>query len=351
MAAPFNPYRVLGIAREANDTQIRTAYRTLARRYHPDINPDAVEQFHQLSQAYAILSSAKKRALFDEFGEASLHRHFDPYAARAARARADTARRPPQAASNPRTTDADRGSPRDPRTTAGGGIRNPADPRQSTTARSRQATTPPGRSAPPADNRGTTPRARSTTAGRHPPNPGEVGPRDLLLPLSISLGQALRGDKLRVTPPGGGPTLTVAVPPNVESGTRLRLAGRGKAGDSRHKPGDLLIAITVADNPFFWRQGDHLVLELPLSVGEALDGTRLEIPTLDGPVRITIPRGSRGGERLRLAGRGPILTGDRRGDLLVLLSLRLPPGAEGQRRLLERLEGLYGADLRRGLQL
>lgn len=290
----FDPYQLLGVSRSASDDEIRQVYRALARKYHPDVNksPGAEDHFKLLGQAYSVLSDAKRRALFDEFGEESLSIQFDPAQARAERA---------------------------------------------------QRARPDGR-----------PRSRSARQERGPreePRP-ERGPEssDVVSQLEVPLLTAIEGGELRIDSPIGGAPIRVQLPANVEAGHRLCFKGRGRAGRRGGPPGDLTLEVVIRPHPFFRREGRDLVLELPVTVAEAWHGANVEVPTLDGWIRVPIPARSRGGERLRLRGKG-IADGQGRGDLYVHLSVRLPDRIDPAGRALERLAGLYSEDVRAGLGL
>lgn len=294
----FDPYQILGVQRHASTDEIRRVYRALARRYHPDVNggAQAAERFKLLAQAYSVLSDGKRRALFDRFGEASLALGFDP-----ARAAAGLDR---------------------------GGHQTGAEPQPSEGRAPRHA------------RRGPDPRA-----GQEQP-PG----LDLHRPLQIELLTALRGGQVKVASPSGA-LVNVEIPAGVETGQRIRLKGRGRPGQGGRLAGDLYFEVEVLPHPFFRRDGRHLVLELPLTIEEAWRGADIEIPSLEGWLRLRVPAGSRGGERLRLRGKGPRAADGNRGDLYVHLCIRLPDRLDLAARSLERLGALYSTDVRAGLRL
>jgi curved DNA-binding protein len=299
---PFDPYQVLGLGQQASPEEIRQAYRSLARKYHPDINraPEAEERFKELAQAYSVLSDEQRRALFDEFGEAALSTQFDPHEARRSRRPAPAGRREEP---RPRPTPASGGEPR--------------------------------------------PRVTLVPSGQGPI--GDQTEADVSSTLEIDLGLAIRGGELTVPSPLGGASLTLSLPPGVESGHQLRLRGRGRPGVRGGRPGDLYFEVRVQPHPFFRRDGLDLYLELPLTIAEALHGATIEIPSLEGWLRLPIPAESRGGERLRLRGKGICDADGRRGDLYVHLCLRLPDRLEAATRSLDRLASLYSRPVREGL--
>jgi curved DNA-binding protein len=293
-AVSFDPYQVLGLDRQASTDEIRQAYRSLARKYHPDINkePGAEERFKELGQAYSVLSDEHRRALYDEFGEDSLSLQFDPHEAR--RQRRHPSRREESRAGEP----------------------------------------PARRAAPPSTEHGPV---------------GEKTDADVRAPLEIDLGLAIRGGELSVPSPLGGASLTLSLPPGVESGYQLRVRGRGRPGIRGGRPGDLYFEVHVQPHPFFHREGLDLHLELPLTIAEALHGATIDIPGVDGWLRLPVPAESHGGERLRLRGKGLCDADARRGDLYVHLCVRLPDRLDAAARSLDRLAGLYSRPVREGL--
>lgn len=290
----FDPYTVLGLPRTAKADEIRRAYRQLARVYHPDVNsgPEAEERFKELAQAFSILGDPRRRSLFDEFGDESLHLHFDLERARARQAR-------------------------------------------------------------PAVDGGPHPQPRSGDRERRPaagPAPTPVAP-DLVVPLSIDLGQAVRGGTLHVSVPHGRAALAVTLPAGVTHGERLRLPGRGQPGARGSRPGDLVVLVQVRDHPYFQRSGDDLHLTLPITVNEAVRGASIEIPSPTGRLRLHVPPLCRGGERVCLKGKGIHRQGATAGDLWVQFSVRLPERMQAALRQLDQLAGLYDAPVRRDLTL
>jgi DnaJ-class molecular chaperone len=119
--------------------------------------------------------------------------------------------------------------------------------------------------------------------------------------------------------------LTVKIPPGVDEGTKIKLTGQGDSGASGGPSGDLLITLRVAEHPFFKREGNHIILKLPITFSEAVSGAEIEIPTIDGSVHLTLPSGISSGQRLKLAGKGIISnkTG-KRGDQFVEVQIKIP---------------------------
>jgi curved DNA-binding protein len=290
-------YDILGVARTASASDIKKAYRKLARETHPDRNdaPDAEARFKEVGRAYEVLSDPEKRSLYDEFGDISLQSGFDPDAARAY-ARGGFS-----------------GMPR-------GGFHSTAGAEGFDVEDLLGSLFGSG--------------GRSGFGGqgfqREPPA--------MRAELSIDFRTAITGGERQLSF-GDGRTLNVRIPPGVKDGGRLRLRGQAPGG------ADLLLSLSVQPDPTFHRDGDDLHRSLDVTVGEALLGATVEVPTLDRPVRLTIPPGSQNGQRLRLKGKGVARKGRRPGDLYVTLDVRLPEAAaldDRTRRAIRTLEEAYG---------
>jgi DnaJ-class molecular chaperone len=316
-------YAVLGVARDASDDAIRTAYRRLARRYHPDVNPGdapAEERFKEISEAYSVLSDAQKRRNYDEFGEVSLEGGFD--ADKARRAREAFAQR----FGGPGGAEGFAGGAAGSERFAFGGLE------------------------------GLFGELFSRRGWREAPR--ERRGVDVEADLELDFLDAARGGEQRITiarPGADGAvrpeSVTVRIPPGVADGGRIRLRGKGGEAPGGGTPGDLYARIRVRPHRFFRREGRDLHLELPVTVAEAALGARVEVPTLEGRVTLTIPPGSDGGSKLRLRGKGvPSPSGGAPGDLYVTVQIRvpkkLPPDAAAQ---LEKLAEHGPQDLREEL--
>jgi curved DNA-binding protein len=270
-------YKILGVERSASEQDIRKAYRRLARKHHPDVNPNdpkAEELFKEASYAYEILSDAQKRKLYDEFGEQGVAAGFDPERARQYTHWREQAGRSPYSESF--RTDVDLEDLLSG--LFGGGAR----------------------------------RSRGPTRGEDAS--GEVW---------VDFMDAIRGAEVRVEVDGR--TLRVRVPQGAAEGTQIRLSGQGEGGSGGAPAGDLYLRIRIRPHRFFTRDGDDLGLELPVSVSEAVRGSSVEVPTPEGSVTLKVPPRSRNGQKLRLRGKGVTsLGGKRRGDLYVTLRVELP---------------------------
>lgn len=272
-----DPYDILGVQRTADEAAIRAAYRKLAKRHHPDLNPgkpEAAERFKEISTAHDLLSDPDKRARFDKgeidaagnevFKERGFYRDFSDAPGR------------------------DRY-----RAASSGFTQDDIDAFFSQAFGGRQG--------------GQGFRARGS---------------DAQYMLTIGFLDAANGTLRRIALPEGR-TLDVRIPAGVEDGQVLRLKGQGMAGIGGGPAGDALVEIAVAPHPLFKRQGDDIVIELPVTLREAVVGATLDVPTIGGKVHLTIPPGSGSGTRLRLRGRGI-----REGHQYVQLHVVVPPGDE-----------------------
>jgi DnaJ-class molecular chaperone len=277
-----DPYEVLGVPRDAGQDQIKKAYRKLAKELHPDTHPgDAKveERFKQVSAAYAILSDPEMRARYDR-GEVD----------------ASGQERPQYHFRQAHGAGAGAG--------AGGfaGGFNVEDILNDLFG---------GRFGGAGGFAGARPQARARG-------------RDVNYTVRIGFAEAARGAKRRVTL-GGGRSLDVAIPEGIEDGQSIRLKGQGEPAPGGGAAGDALIRVQVEPHPAFTREGANVRMELPVTLAEAVLGAKVEVPTLDGPVTMSVPAGSNTGDTLRLRGKGVRRrSGGGRGDQHVRLKVMLP---------------------------
>lgn len=270
-----DPYDVLGVQRAATAEDIQKAYRKLAKKFHPDLNPgkpEAEEKFKEIAGAYDLVGDAEKRKKFDR-GEVD--------------ASGDT--RPRQNYYRDH-----QGSPEnDPYATEAGftDFMEPGDPFTEFLRRGSLAG---------ANRRG----------------------RDLDYRLPISFLESVTGANKRLTMPNGS-TLDVVIPPGMVEGQMLRLRGKGAPGAGKGEFGDALITIEVRADRRFRRLGDNIEMDLPVSLSEAVQGARLTVATPSGDVTMTVPTRSNTGTKLRLKGKGAPRSGGGFGDLLVTLQIML----------------------------
>ena len=296
---PTSLYEVLGVAKDASPEVIRTVYRKLARKHHPDVNPGdqaAEDRFKKIAAAYEVVSDEKRRAAYDEFGEESLAGGFDPDKAREYARWKDTRQQ--------RASQFDQG------------------PIEFDFA------------------------DMFNRAHHQGPRRGQ----DLRANLSLDLRQAITGAEVAIEVPGHG-TVRVRVPPGADSGSVIRLAGKGALGARGGTAGDLIIEMEVAPHPRLRREGLDLHLTLPVDLDEAYNGGTVEVPTFDGPVMLKVPARSQAGARLRLRGKGVPRKAER-GDLIVELEVRLPDGDDDALATAARAsKAAYSTPVREGLSL
>jgi curved DNA-binding protein len=334
-------YEVLGVGRGASTDEIKTAYRKLARKFHPDLNPGdkaAEERFKELQEAYDVLSDEENRKLFDKYGENW-------------RAVKQGGGPPPPGWEGAHTTRGPQGGGFDFSGFDFGGGAEGFDIFEEMFGRAQGG------------------RRR----GRRPAR-GE----DVEAQLELSLEEAHRGvrrtlrmqvaeicptcngtgvvkdDKTCETCGGAGQvlkpkTLEVNIPAGVRDGSTVRLAGQGGAGLNGQQPGDLYLHIRLRPHPVFTVKSDDLEIELPIAPWEAVLGTRVEVPTIDGKVELTIPPGAQSGQRLRLRGQGLNKRRGGRGDEYVRLKIVVPKEITAEeRRLWEELRQVSRFDPRAG---
>jgi DnaJ-class molecular chaperone len=288
-----DPYQTLGVARNADEKAIKSAYRKLAKELHPDRNadnPKASERFSAVTSAYDLLSDKDKRARFDR-GE----------------------------------IDGD-GNPAAPFGFGGGGGGNPFGGRGGFHPGSG-----PGGAAgfeggadfgDIFDNLFNRQAGGGGGFGRRGPPPRAKG-ADVAYRLAVSFedAAALRAQRVSLA---NGKTIELKLPAGVETGTQRRLAGQGEPGPVG--PGDAIVTIEVLSHRFFTRDGDDVRLDLPVRLDEAVLGGKVKVPTVDGAVMLTVPKGSTSGRVLRLGGKGFHKPAGGRGDQLVTLVVDLPAG-------------------------
>ena len=315
-------YDILGVPRGASADQIKKAYRKLAKKYHPDVNPNnkaAEEKFKEVTAAADVLGDPKKRALYDEFGADSLRSGFDA-------AKADAYRQWKSQGASP-----------------GGGV--PFDFGDFREVRVGEAGTYDYGSIFE-DLFGGARGGRARGRRRAVPEQGAHAEAELEVDLRDAVTGAERDVRL------DGKTLRVKIPPGVSDGSSIRLSGQGGPGAHGGGAGDLYLRVKLREHPWVHRDGKDLSLDLPVTVPEAVLGAEVTLPTFEGPVRLRVPAGAQSGTRLRLRGKGlPDLRAGERGDLYAVVKIVLPERSAGLEKAAKGLEHLYKGDPRADITL
>ena len=323
-------YKILGVPRGASEEDIKKAYRKLARKNHPDLNPNNKEsesKFKELSEANDVLSDAEKRKNYDTYGDpagpgpvgpgfssqefdmgGSFQDLFAGFGGRGGRRRA-----------GPKPGEDTQHLVRIPFKEAFTGTKLTLNLQRSETCRSCQGS---------GDMPGAQPATCQTCGGRGFQESGSGFFRSRQ-ECSACAGSGRKAPPCAACQGRGrlpkAEAVTVGIPAGVEDGTRLRVAGKGEAGRRGGGPGDLYLQIQVEPDPRFERRGPNVYLDLPISFTEAALGTKVEIPTPEGHATIKVPPGTQGGATLRLKGLGmPIPGSAQRGDLLTRIKVVTP---------------------------
>ncbi len=287
-------YQTLGVQRDASKDEIKKAHRKLALKYHPDKNPDdevAREKFKRAQEAYDVLSDDEKRAAYDRYGA-----DFEKIRS--------TGYQPGAGGFDGLDLEQIFGGG-----AGGGGGGQTQFDGFSDFFEQLMGGGRGGRARPGAGRRRT---------AQAPPQPGANVRHELEIPLETAVKGGttefyLNQEKIAVT-----------IPPGVDSGSKIRLRGRGQPSPNGGPQGDLILLIKVSDHPYFRRNGRNLELELPVTLAEAVLGAKVDVPTPGGTVTMTVPPGTSSGKRLRLKGQGVKQRDGTAGDLVVSLEVQLP---------------------------
>ena len=380
MASPpkHDYYETLGVPRKATADDIRKAYRKLARKHHPDLNPgdkSAEDRFKNVQEAYDILSDSKKREMYDQHGFYSESRFATP----------------PPGASNPhpgmdfngfdfsdqfaggRRTDTGgfrdifsqffggKGGPQQaqPEPEKGGDLEYVMDIDFWQAIRGTQTKLNINRYEVCATCHGTGLSGGGEVACPQCHGSGNVTQMAGAMKFSLTCPRCSGSGKLRNACPtcaGEGrvtrtESVEVRIPPGARSSSRLRVPGKGNAGTMGAPPGDLYITTRVEEHPFFHRDGDNIGIQVPVAVWEAALGAKIEVPTIDGRTLLKIPQGTVNGQKFRLREKGVLNSRtNQRGDQIVEVAIAAPdPRDERTRELLREMARLNPEDPRAGI--
>jgi DnaJ-class molecular chaperone len=288
-------YKILGVAEDADEATIKKAYRKLAKDLHPDVTGNdkkKTERFKEINDAYGVIGDKEKRAEYERLKHAPV--------------RPDGMPEGFDAEAFARTFGGRAGGRGGNVRYSGGGFEEGdlGDLFGSLFGDQRRGGTP-------------------GFGGRPRPTRGA----DVIGPLPLTFAEAALGTRRSVRT-GAGATVEVSVPPGVETGGRLRVGGHGQAAPGKGgAPGDLYLELEVRPDPHLQRNGADIELQVPVTFSEAALGTKVEVPTVEGPVTVTIPPGTSSGGRLRLRGKGVKKPDGSRGDQIVRVEIVAPKGA------------------------
>ncbi|MEX0586480.1 MAG: J domain-containing protein [Pirellulales bacterium] len=322
-------YSILGVPRSASAAEIQKAYRKLARKYHPDVNPEddnAKEKFQQVQRAFEVLNDPKKRELYDRYGSS-----FDTMGGGGPQGRPYTWSGSGGGGGGSPGEDFDFGQFFGERFGGSGGFADILN-----------------------QFRGAAEGAGAAGAG---PFRGKGQPRrgeDLVHEITIPFATAVLGGKVELSlrrKSGGIETLSVKIPAGIDDGKKIRLRGQGEPGGKRGTPGDLLLTVHVAAHPWYTRRGNNLEVKVPVSLREAVLGAGVDVPTPRGVVNLKVPPRTSSGKRLRLKGQGIHPAEGPPGDLYAEIQIVLPESIdESTRKLVRDTPGLHVPDPRRDLR-
>ena len=320
-------YKILGVGRDASPADIQKAYRKLARKHHPDLNPDdntAKTRFQEVQRAFDVLNDPSKRELYDRYGSS-----FESMAGGGGAGPRGVGAR----AAWPGGEEVDFSELFGQRYGGGGG--DPAGMFGDIFGQFRRAG------------------GRARGAGPRPQPRGA----DISAELEIPFNTAVVGGQAQISlrrSSGKVETLTVKIPAGTEEGKKLRLRGQGEEAPGG-KPGDILIKINVAPHPWFTRRGKNLEVRVPVTVAEAALGAKVDVPTPGGTIALSIPPGSSSGRKLRVKGRGVAADGAEPGDLYAEVQIVLPSPLDAEcqetiKKLDEHVKSMHAQDPRRDLK-
>ena len=313
-------YDILGVKKAASDDEVKKAYRALAKKYHPDKNKgnkDAEAKFKQISEAYSVLGDKEKREQYDRLGREAFH------------------------------------FPGGGGGGAAGGPFGGFDFSQFT------------RAGGPGSGARTSSRTRRTSAGAggftdifsdlFGGGGFEAGPErgsDVEAEVTIDFRDAILGTTMELTMSAGGGAekIKVKIPEGVADGQRIRLRGKGTPGMQGGPAGDLNLLVHVRSHPLFQRDGHDIRIDLPITVGEAIRGGEVEVPTIHGPVRARIPAGTSSGRTFRISGKGVKKKGGEHGDHYYRVMITVPKHIADSDAAVDAIEASYDENPRAALK-
>jgi molecular chaperone DnaJ len=359
MSSKRDYYEVLGVGRQATEDDVKRSFRRLARQYHPDVNknPDAETRFKEINEAYEVLSDAEKRAMYDRFGHAGaqagfggtgdfrgfggLEDIFDSFFGGMGGVRTGAAgRRGPAKGIDLRkdiTIEFDEA--------VFGCEMDISVSRHETCSQCQGSGADPGTQpirCPQCSGTGEIRKQQQTFLGSF---------------VQVTTCPRCRGEREIITVPCSechgkrvvhvDRSISVKIPPGVDAGTRIRLAGEGEPGERGGPAGNLYVVLDVKRHPLFRREDDNIILELGINVSQAALGDKITVPTLDGDEELAIPAGTQTGETFRLNGAGvPHLRRNGRGDQIVIVQVLTPTRLNArQRELFKELGQTLGKEV------
>ncbi|MBW4467328.1 MAG: DnaJ domain-containing protein [Pegethrix bostrychoides GSE-TBD4-15B] len=315
-------YATLGVSKLATADEIKQAFRRLARKHHPDVNPgdkSAEAKFKEINEAYEVLSDSDKRRKYDQYGQ-----YWDRMGS--------SSGAPGGAGFDPNSVDFSQyGSFDDFVNELLGRFGN----------------TPGAQGYSYRGARSTSPGGFNDFSGYRDPAAGAG--QDLESALSLTLAEAFHGVERRFSL--GNETLSVRIPAGVKTGSRIRVKEKGQINPVSRRRGDLYLVVELKPHSFFKFEGDNLTCELPITPDEAVLGAAVEVPTLDGSVTMNIPANVRSGQTLRLRGKGWRTASGERSDQMVRLMIVPPPAlSDSEHQLYEQLRSIRSSDPRSSLK-
>ncbi len=372
-------YEILGVSKNASGKNIREAYRKLSRKWHPDVNPgnkQAEEKFKEISNAYDVLSNDDKRKLYDEFGEEGLKQGFNPEGARQYKqwsGRRERGGRPGGEEYGRYHSFEDlfggafdfgfeRGGPASAQAYQGSDIESSItiDFITALKGMTTEISMNKAKSCPTCSGTGIDPHSGLSTCTVCGGN-GRInvarGPMEFTKTCPRCNGSGRVGKECP-TCLGRGiieglERINVVIPPGVKDSFKLRISGKGEPGGPKGKPGDLYLTVHVAEHPLLKREDDNLAMEVPITVGEAMEGGTITVPTPEGRINVKIPPKSQSGQRLKIRGKGaPNPKTKQRGDLFIKLLIKVPR-TENKEALeaAEKIDSLYTENVREDIRL